>query len=111
MFFSINHVLKTAIGIAKSWVIDKYNLELKDVNFIFKQTKDFSASDRIISALVSSLIPVLNLYIVLDYGFNSSRYEESFSAKYIEKIEEKYHDKLVMIKQAIDDINKKYEEK
>ena len=110
MFFSMNHVLKTAVAIAKSWVIDQYHIELKDANFIFKQIKDFSASDRIISVLVSSLIPVLNLFVVFDYGFNSSMYEERFGAKYIEKIEEKYHDKLVMIKQTIEDIDKKYGE-
>ena len=111
MFFSMNHVLKTAVTTAKSWVIDKYNIELKDANFIFKQIRDFKTSDRIISVLVSSLIPVLNLFVVFDYGFNSSMYEERFSAKYIEKIEEKYHDKLLMIKQTIDDINKKYGDK
>lgn len=111
MFFSMNHVLKTAVSVAKNWVIDQYNIELKDANFIFKQIKDFSASDRIISVLVSSLVPGLNLFVVFDYGFNSQQYEAELSVRYIKKIEEKYHDKLVMVKQAIDDINEKYGEK
>lgn len=111
MFFSMNHVLKTAISIAKSWVIDKYEIKPNDANFIFRQIKDFRASDRILSVLATSLIPVLNLLVVFDYGFNSSAYEEKLSVGYIEKIEEKYHDKLVMIKQAIDDIDEKYGDK
>ena len=111
MFFSMNHVLKTAISVAKSWIIDQYKIELEDANFIFKHIKDFRTSDRIISVLVSSLVPVLNLFVVFDYGFNSQMYEEELSVRYIKRIEGKYHNKFVMAQQTIDYINEKYREK
>lgn len=101
MFLSMINVVNISVRIAKSWIIDTYNIDLKYVNIIFDCIKDFKIGNILHSCFLVSLIPILNSIVVFDYAINGEEYEKKFAKHFIEKIENKYHDRLVEIKESI----------
>lgn len=110
-FAILVRLIREAKRSTKTYLSDKYGMSIDSAELVIKKIADFKPFNIFRYAIEIAFIPIINVKVVLNYGLHVSEYEKWYIGMCIKKLESKYHDKLVMIKEAIDGINEKYGEK
>ena len=110
-FAILVHLIREAKRSTKTYLSDKYGMSIDSAELVIKKIADFKPFNIFRYAIEIAFLPIINIKVVLNYGLHVSEYEQWYVDMCIKKLESKYHDKLLMIKQTIEDIDKKYGEK
>lgn len=108
-FITLGYILRAAKDSVRTWLIENYGIAQKNADTILSVIKDFKPKAKLKYMFVASLTPVLNTKIILDFGLHSNEYTQWFCELTTKKLENKYHDRLLMIKQTIEDVDKNTE--